>query len=545
MKRIILTILAIVSLLILIGSIWGYFAFLSTKPLTKEELAELTPDWSVITHNNWSPWFVDPDATGSPKTTWNPAASFNAWLDTVPEQDKAWPILVEEYYAHLELFDHEDMGVYPDDVDDWDKLVEMLDTQEHAQLVERLIDALNLPVFGVGLYATTIPYEHQIMMQHAIDDDGWNPSMLSINAELMSVNLSTLGNQRRVTDLLVSYAMIKVQQGDIDEAIDIIETVMDSTCHALEYSSLLGHLVEVVILDKARDFVLRSIHNQQDEFTDEHLRRIEDLFKEHHAVTIVWESEVLVYHDLIRRMATSSGGINYPQLKQFYEHLGTDGTSMQPVHLPDAELKESLQRPLYLYNKSFSLLDNQSQIPWEEDVTGGYDYLQSEYDSISIIFKLLTDILMPSTEQVAGFIREYNQRSHSSRLLIAFYRHHLRHSVFPPSIEIIDDDLLTFKPIDAFTGDLLKYRLTPEGPIIYSVGTDRDDDNATPMLDYDISELGSDKNISSYWKSLIPGFAEKPHWVSQSRVDTINESWPEKIDGDWVLYPTPINPDED
>ena len=264
--------------------------------------------------------------------------------------------------------------------------------------------------------------------------------------------------------------------------------------------------------------------------------RIEQMFIRHQIVTTIWESEMLVYHDFVRRFVSASGGIDYSQAKHSIgDMVSVEGWS-SASSLPDAQLKPSVQRPLYLFNRAFYLLNGQSHIPWDDSTVGGYPYIQDHIGSVNPIFRLITGILMPATDKVSARVREYNQRSYSSRLLIALHRYRLRHGAFPETIEAIDADLLVFKPIDAFSGELLKYELTEDGPLIYSVGTDRDNDGGIPMRKYDISDLESPKNMMA---NHIPGYAKAPHWIRQSKVDEINQSWPEKIDGDWILYPKP------
>jgi len=100
------------------------------------------------------------------------------------------------------------------------------------------------------------------------------------------------------------------------------------------------------------------------------------------------------------------------------------------------------------------------------------------------------------------------------RLRIAAERHRLRHGSFPESIAVMDDDLLTFDPIDLFTGEPLHYVLSDRGPRIYSSGPDRDHDNAQIV-------------------------GEMPIWIPIGRLSEMNDAQREAINGDIVFFGTP------
>ncbi|MBY0262201.1 MAG: hypothetical protein K2Q20_07635, partial [Phycisphaerales bacterium] len=61
--------------------------------------------------------------------------------------------------------------------------------------------------------------------------------------------------------------------------------------------------------------------------------------------------------------------------------------------------------------------------------------------------------------------------------VIDVHLHRVRHGRWPHRLEDLDAPPLT---IDMFTGRPLLYRLTPDGPLLYSVGTDRIDDGGLP-----------------------------------------------------------------
>lgn len=109
MKKPIVITTAVLVIFMTASSLWIYSS--SSKRLTPQEQTLLTPDWSKITHNNWSPWITLPDGTKQ----WNPATSYNNWLSTIPESDKSWPIIVDVWLANLDYTLNLPTGFFPEE----------------------------------------------------------------------------------------------------------------------------------------------------------------------------------------------------------------------------------------------------------------------------------------------------------------------------------------------------------------------------------------------------------------------------------------------
>ncbi|MBL4591366.1 MAG: hypothetical protein JKY96_05340 [Phycisphaerales bacterium] len=147
--KIILIVFAVIVLFV--GSVagWAYYEFLYTTPLTQAEVAELEVDWTPVTGGNWSPWVTAGDGTQE----WNPAKSFNDWLATVPEEDKAWVVIADLWYGkhgpiQNGLFSNEYLGWLPPNRAQWARLMPMLETAEAEEVFLQLDEAYQRPVMG-------------------------------------------------------------------------------------------------------------------------------------------------------------------------------------------------------------------------------------------------------------------------------------------------------------------------------------------------------------------------------------------------------------
>jgi hypothetical protein len=104
------------------------------------------------------------------------------------------------------------------------------------------------------------------------------------------------------------------------------------------------------------------------------------------------------------------------------------------------------------------------------------------------------------------------QRRDAALVAIALVRFQRRNSAWPASLAQLSPEFIKNIPPDRFVGDPLKYRVVDGKPILYSVGTDLDDDGGKRVTD-------------------------GPHWA---------EIWPPdtSIDGDWVLWPLPAQEED-
>jgi hypothetical protein len=105
----------------------------------------------------------------------------------------------------------------------------------------------------------------------------------------------------------------------------------------------------------------------------------------------------------------------------------------------------------------------------------------------------------------------------------AILRFQRRHGAWPTTLKRLIPEFLGSLPVDRCDGQSLLYRVTPAGPLLYSVGTDGDDDGGrAPLIkvpDYDYSN-----------PSYPPKYVQWPcHWLSVSSG--------ENLEGDVILWP--------
>ncbi len=100
---------------------------------------------------------------------------------------------------------------------------------------------------------------------------------------------------------------------------------------------------------------------------------------------------------------------------------------------------------------------------------------------------------------------------------IALELYRREYGYWPKTLNDLTPGYLPSVPLDRLSGDPLRYRVTDDGPIVYSVGVDGDDDGGTPDYDEDVDG------------NLHLGYVGPRYYNGHGPVD----------DGDWILWPVP------
>ena len=525
---IILGFLAALVLLVAAGAgVWAYNEFLHTEPLTEAELAELTPDWDEVTGGNWSPWYTRADGT----TEWNPAASYNAWLARVPEEDKAWPVLVEVYFEHYESVFRSDTfvnfaGTLPHHPRRWERYRESLESEAVDDLTAGLEKAASRSVMGCDLLNSTDPYEHAALLAHGLEDAQWRPNPPE-NLPMMDVQLPWLGRARSVTHILQGRAALALEEGDPASFVRLIEAIEATSDLNSDLPILIGQLVELAIDAVNQETIAWALAAHQDQFEEVHLARLADVLRRQSETEFRWPGERLAFHDAVRRMADEQGTIAAQKF--------ADGNFLggEPVSIPVYQLHPSAQRMLLVQQNMLERGIVLGEIPWNQDIATAESVLQDQRTELNALADKVLDILIPVFDKAVDRVRMFRQQSIGLQIAVAAYRHRLRHGDFPASLDAFEADLLSTEPVDAFTGEPLKYTLTDTGPLIYSVGDDRVDDGGQIRWGTEETDSGEERRKRTW-----------PQWYTSQEAARLLRKNPEAIKGDWVLFPIPVGDPE-
>ena len=436
------------------------------------ELVE--PDWTQIGSGNYSPWVVD---EGGAKV-WNPSKSFNNWLATIPDEDKAWPILVDLRYKHDALFSSAYFGFLPDvgedfdedGVDDWKELSNLFDQTDMNPIMDQLLEAMGKPRMGYPLLLETDPDSRRVFERYGLEDHIENNA--SLNPQMIECTLQSLGTTRQITQLAVSYLSYIVGKGEIETfAADYIIMYQGSLLTD-ETPYLISTLVSIASQRRLLSLLRWALFTHGDGFTETQLAEFDRVIADTSINQLAVVGEQLQFHGFVRRV------FNLPNLMNYTEHeqLGP------PISAPYEQLPLVVRKTMALYDIPLNAAHESSKM-YGFDAPSTPDWSSqgkdiNELDSpIEAIGRLLVGIMMPATDQAVNRLREHRADTQAMRLAIAAHRHKLRHGSFPTSIGDFDQDLINFAFVDPFVGGNMIYRLDPEiGPMIYARGYDGDDD---------------------------------------------------------------------
>jgi hypothetical protein len=168
----------------------------------------------------------------------------------------------------------------------------------------------------------------------------------------------------------------------------------------------------------------------------------------------------------------------------------------------------SRREAVEIYERLAGVAEEQAARPlWEAD----FDDYETSVRSYRDERHQLLFLLFLSPEAAHRTLENLVQRRDAMLAVSAAHRYRAAGGKWPATLEALTPDYLAKGPVDRRNGKPLGYRLTDEGPLLYSVGDDKDDDGG--RVAYDSPDNGG---RAHYW--AIAGYKPPP-------------------DGDLVLWP--------
>jgi len=436
------------------------------------ELVE--PDWTQIGSGNYSPWVVDEAGN----QVWNPSKSFNNWLATIPDEDKAWPILVDLRYKHDALFSNDLLRVFAEDVgdynengiDDWQEVSELYASADALPIMDQIAQLMSKPSMGHPLFRGTDPYSRRVFKQYGLEDyisekENSNPSLMECSTEHLSITMDT-------TDFAVGYLSYIASQGELEAFTQYSITIYRGSLLTAEFPRLISTLVALASQRKMLELLRWALFTHGDKFTEEQLAQFDHAIAHYTVNQLKPVVEQLQFHDTARRI------YNIPEMTRTASIYGFG----PPLSTPYEQLPEMVRTILALYDMPLNVAHESSKMypfdnPREPKWFAEMDKFKTLDYPMDPIGRRLLDMMMPAIGRATTAIQGHRADTQAMRLAIAAHRHKLRHGSFPTSIGDFDQDLINFAFIDPFVGGNMIYRLDPEiGPMIYARGYDGDDD---------------------------------------------------------------------
>lgn len=486
---------------------------------------------------------------GSPEVKTNYVALINAEIGEVPEEQQGWPVMREalvamRYNEALDADEGDALYINPGSApggEGWPQTAAYLQANQ-AHLAE-LRRGAAMPGFGLKLRhepderdrAFFYPDEAANSSKADQTDDprAW------VQHSLFEVSIPHLGYSRSITRLLMSDTHLAIEQDDPQRVYDNIVAIIDLAGHVDEQHLLINQLVTVSFVALNNYLISEIVTGHPDLLSREQLVGLIHRLAEMRDYRVDLSTERYMFYDLVQRVYTDDGGGEGTFVLSAWhdfdrEYLTNEEMIAEMTGMPVRRYRalESALTPA-----AALLVADRKAITAKADEI--YDRVQAQItvpmwrqpeSAISLEIEALMEgsVLtrtryMPLLMMVPdnGSVRKTAARLNGNTdgvlcgLVLELYRRD--HGGYPGSLDTLVPRYLPEVPIDRITGGPLNYRLIDGRPVVYSFGSDRDDDGGKVAY---LDDEGTERD-DGVW-----------NWVI--------EEGETAVDGDWVVWPLEV-----
>ncbi|MEM9083312.1 MAG: hypothetical protein AAGB34_06930 [Planctomycetota bacterium] len=344
-----------------------------------------------------------------------------------------------------------------------------------------------------------------------------------------TIPLPYLAHLRRSTLLLWADAREAVNSADTKRFIENHRAIVRLGEYAGEFPTIVNTMLAISIQNATFEDISDVLSQNQDAFTIKELEKLYAIVEgTREVLPMPLDSVLLAMNDLIQRVYTDNGNGDGILTPYAYEYMAdtmvmtslADGTERHG--LPDHQYRAFTgpARATIAARRSeaiafhFDYIEAAKQyaalMPWERTRETSVDVQVELWKNNDYMFWRypVNLYLMPAIESLITRSDVLRPTTRTRALIaIELCRYRQDRGRWPNTLtELFPDDLPTWM-IDRFDGQPLRYVLSADGPIAYSVGADRDDDGGRwPKHD----------GLASSWQP-------EP------------QSW-ERANGDWILF---------
>ncbi len=446
---------------------------------------------------------------GRPVIAHDYLADLNAVAAAVPQDQRAWP----GYRAALIRLDLPLNlpkgwvgGARPGD-SQWYEIADFL--QDHAEALDEVREASGLA--GLGFVAGYGVDEDDLALwpdREGLDGDS--------EAGLMAVLLMHVAELRKLSRLCSLDAYRAAASGDGAAVSADVTAMLGIAGHIRETPFLINEITSISCVTGAIRTLGEILSNEPEILTNGELRELAHRFAALQGggpLRIRLEAEQLWFQDLMQRSYTDDGDgdghLTAQGLGSAFGLLQPDQAArIGPLAPAFALLVANRRAMTNEFAKLFALAEAEHAKPlWRQD----FSLVESQKQRITdspfrriryLPVALLMDLM--GTPWRSAELATQQRDALNAAIALELYRR--KHGFWPQTLNELVPDLLPWVPVDRFDGAPLRYRLADGKPMLYSVGSDGDDDGGRNPRDGDDSD-------------------------ASTRADG--------TDGDWILWPVP------
>lgn len=447
-------------------------------------------------------------------------SELNAPLRDTPLEQRAWPL-----YQQAQALVGESRPLRESDFEamseaERERVFAWL--AQHEAALRLIREAAARPVMGVEY----LPVEGQA-------------GGMAANPPLLSLLLPHLEAVRNSSTMLLFDVERAVASGDAARLAANFDALFQMIAQTEPEPFLISKLVHVSLVGRASFSVGRLLRDRPDALSDGLLATLAHRLSAlggPEGLRVPIEVESTWFEDVLQRCYTDNGrggGAFSPWAWDGFLGAAPFGFEPKPtkpgwlaglagpgVSLVVAGRSEMRSR----YEQMMNLCVEDSRRPmWLRERLAGEQAIQELSDSAYLrnrFFPLW--LLFPSLSRAAVMGDYVSQERDGVLTALAVELHRREHGAWPESLDELVPHRLPRVPIDRYDGGPIKYRLTPGGPVIYSIGVDRKDDGGRLPEGRDPVRRARE-------------------WRPPAQVGAVHEP-SDIVEGDWILWPPPRLP---
>jgi hypothetical protein len=323
----------------------------------------------------------------------------------------------------------------------------------------------------------------------------------ALRGSLISIllpHIQVFRNAARIFQVDTRWAM---EQHDSQRALSNIETMLGLAEQAAGNNVLVGSLVGFAIHRMAINTLEEILVAEPDFFDEQQLERLQRrIEKISIRQWIQLDGERAMMYDMAQRIYTDNGhgdGRITPIGMEILEtSLEMKNRPLIDLNVPEFRglvdaakhiaapasvfVLASRRETIDTYDKLMSQIEADLDRPlWESN------HMELECASFLIRNKrkhyVLTG-LFPAMSAVRNAMHRAEAHQEATIAMLAMNRYFLRYGQWPDSLEQLAPEFVSELPVDLMDGNFIKFKISGAGPVIYSIGYDRDDDGGKALM---------------------------------------------------------------
>lgn len=511
----------------------------------------------------------------SPSINVNYAAMLDARNDGYREDQKSWRVIMEagfQWRVVCEPFGAtqtaEAHGVDPmtyqegwlslpgiaTDHPDYAQMVEAVDAFE--PMLAQVRDAASRPVFGLPVAYATV--QEQVGTGQAdrsvvpADDDEYK------ERSTIDILLPHLGPSRQLAQVLHFNARVAMRRGEVEQAVSDYIASMNLARQCQREPFLIAHLVGIAIHQACIKEIEWAVREFPGAFDSEQLARIAHV---HARVdggrSMGLDTERYVFNDFLQRVYTDDGNGDghitaegAAWLRQWTSSFNHEDAGGIPAFVADATnpiglvFSNSRAEELRFYNEGMDQIERVLEkgpewLPLIQELEAQIEIEKAQSDGVASRFSVV-GVMMPALGSSVSRYFIHEQARNGFEIMLAIEAYRSENGRLPDSLDQLTPRYLPEVPADLMDpGGVVKYAIEGDRYVLYSVGSDGDDDQATRIPD-DQSQQIRDVRSFGLRYTQVRSMTNEPVFEAGGKPAIAAPQGPE---GDWILIDTRPSPD--